>query len=60
MIVCSLVGLVYREEITELMRLWQLSDMVSDRISGEQGTSGGDHIQLIERGLELGHAQPTL
>ena len=51
-IVCSLVGLVYREEITELMRLWQLSDMVSDRISGEQGTSGGDHIQLIERGLE--------
>ena len=26
--------------------------MVSDRISGEQGTSGADHIQLIERGLE--------
>ncbi len=51
-IVGSLVGLVYREEIAELMELWQLSDMVSDRISGEQGTSGGDHIQLMKRGLE--------
>jgi hypothetical protein len=51
-VVGLLVGLVYREEITGLVELWQVSDIVSDRLSGEQGTSGGDHIQLIQRGLE--------
>jgi hypothetical protein len=50
--VCLLVGLVYRKEIDGLLELWQVSDVISDRLSGEQGTSGGDHIQLIERGLE--------
>jgi hypothetical protein len=50
--VCLLVGLVYRKEISGLWELWQVSYIVSDRLSGEQGTSGGDHIQLIERGLE--------
>jgi hypothetical protein len=49
--VCLLVGLVYRKEIAGLLELWQVSDMVSDRLSGEQGTSGADHIQLIQRGL---------
>jgi hypothetical protein len=51
-LVCSLVGLVYQKEIAGLFELWQVSDAVSERLSGEQGTSGGDHIQLIERGLE--------
>jgi hypothetical protein len=51
-VVALLVGLVYREEITGIVELWQVSDIVSDRLSGEQGTSGGDHIQLIQRGLE--------
>ena len=51
-LVCSLVGFVYRKEINGLLELWQVSDMVSDRLSGEQGTSGADHVQLIERGLE--------
>jgi hypothetical protein len=51
-IVCLVVGFVYRTQITELFELWQVSDVVSDRLSGEQGTSGGDHIQLIQRGLE--------
>jgi hypothetical protein len=50
--VCLLVGLAYRTEIAGLLELWQVSDIVSDRLSGEQGTSGGDHIQLIRRGLE--------
>lgn len=50
--VCLLVGLIYRKEIDGLLELWQVSDVISDRLSGEQGTSGGDHIQLIERGLE--------
>jgi O-Antigen ligase len=51
-IVCLGVGLVYRTQITELLDLWQVSEAVSDRFSGEQGTSGNDHIQLIQRGLE--------
>jgi hypothetical protein len=51
-IVCLLVGFVYRTQITDLYELWQVSYVVSDRLSGEQGTSGGDHIQLIQRGLE--------
>jgi len=51
-IVCLLVGFVYRAEIAELSELWQLSDMLSNRLSGDQGTSGGDHIQLIQRGLD--------
>ena len=51
-IVCLVVGFVYRTQITELFELWQVSDVGSDRLSGEQGTSGGDHIQLIQRGLE--------
>jgi hypothetical protein len=50
--ICLLVGVAYREQITGLLELWQVSDIVSDRLSGEQGTSGGDHIQLIKRGLE--------
>ncbi|MGA2920743.1 MAG: O-antigen ligase family protein [Candidatus Sulfotelmatobacter sp.] len=51
-LVCSLMGFVYRKEINGLLELWQVSDMVSDRLSGEQGTSGADHVRLIERGLE--------
>lgn len=50
--ICLLVGLAYREEITRLLELWQVSDVVSDRLSGDQGTSGGDHIQLMQRGLQ--------
>ena len=51
-LVCLLVGLVYRKEIDGLLELWQVSDTLSDRLSVEQGSSGGDHIQLIQRGLE--------
>ena len=51
-IICLLVGIAYREKIAGLLELWQVSDMVSDRLSGAQGSSGGDHIQLIERGLQ--------
>jgi len=49
---CLLLGLVYGKEIGDLWELWQISDVVSDRLSAEQGTSGRDHIQLIQRGLE--------
>jgi O-antigen ligase/polysaccharide polymerase Wzy-like membrane protein len=52
-IICSLVGLVYREEINGLVEVLQVSDLVSSRLSGEQGTSGGNHIELIQRGLDV-------
>jgi hypothetical protein len=51
-IVCSSVAVIYRKEIGNLFELWQVSDIVSERLSGEQGTSGGNHIELIQRGLE--------
>jgi O-Antigen ligase len=56
--VCLLVGLVYRTEIAGLLELWQISDVVSDRLSGDQGSSGGDHIELIRRGFETWSNSP--
>ena len=35
------------------MELWQVSEMISDRLSTGEGTSGGDHVKLIQRGLEI-------
>ena len=55
---CLLVALAYRKEIAGLLDLWQVSDVVSDRLSGAQGTSGGEHIQLIKRGLEIWSSSP--
>ncbi|HEX4783087.1 MAG TPA: O-antigen ligase family protein [Candidatus Sulfotelmatobacter sp.] len=57
-LVCSFIGFVFRDEISGLLDLWQVSDVVSDRISGEQGTSGGEHIELIKRGLEIWSSSP--
>ena len=37
---CLLVGLVYRQEIAGLVELWQLSDIVSDRLSSDPGSTG--------------------
>jgi len=51
-IVCSLIGFVYRKEIATLLDLWQVSDIVSERLSAEEGTSGGNHVELIQRGLD--------
>ena len=50
-IACLLVGLVYRQEIAGLAELWQLSDIVSDRLSSDPGSTAGSHIQLIQRGF---------
>ncbi len=57
-LLCSFVGFAYRSEIVGLVNLWQVSDVLSDRISGAQGTSGGDHIELIKRGLEIWSSSP--
>ena len=51
-IVCLLVGIVYRQEIAGLAELWQLSDIVSDRLSSDPSSTAGSHIQLIQRGFD--------
>jgi hypothetical protein len=50
-IVCLLVGLVYRQQIASLVELLQLSDIVSDRLSSDPGSTAGSHFQLIQRGF---------
>ncbi len=48
----SVVGVAYRNEIAALSDVWELSDVVAARMSMDEGSSGKDHILLIERGLE--------
>ena len=45
------IGFVYREEITTVAEWWQVSDIVSDRLSTDPTSTAGSHFQLIERGL---------
>ena len=45
------IGVVYREEIATLAELWQISDMISDRLSSDPTGTAGSHLQLIERGF---------
>jgi len=51
-VLCSLLWVTYKNEIMDLVELWQVSDMISARLSTDEGSSGGDHVQLIQRGLE--------
>ena len=51
MIACLLVGLAYRQEIADLAELGQLSDIVSDRLSSDPGSTAGSHFELIQRGF---------
>jgi hypothetical protein len=51
-VLCSLLWVTHKDEIMDLVELWQVSDMISDRLSTGAGSSGGDHVQLIRRGLE--------
>jgi len=48
----SVVGVAYRNEIVALADVWELSDVVAGRMSMDEGSSGKEHILLIERGLE--------
>jgi hypothetical protein len=57
-IVCLLAGLEYHKEIGDVLYAWDVSEIVSDRVSGQEGTSGGDHIRLIERGFDIWSSTP--
>lgn len=52
-LLCSVFWFTHKNEIMEVVELWQVSDMISDRLSTGEGTSGGDHVKLIERGFEI-------
>ena len=49
--IAFLVGFVYRQQIAALADLWQLSDIVSDRLSSDPGSTAGSHFELIQRGF---------
>jgi hypothetical protein len=51
-ILCSFLWVTYKSEIMDMVELWQVSDMISARLSTGEGSSGGDHLMLIQRGLE--------
>ncbi len=55
---CLLAGFEYQREIGEVLYAWDVSEIVSDRVSGQEGTSGGDHIRLIERGFDTWYSTP--
>jgi hypothetical protein len=52
LVLCSLLWVTHKNEILKMVELWQVSDMISDRLSAGEGSSGGDHVKLIQRGLE--------
>lgn len=51
-IVCSLLGVVYQQEIVGLAETWEVSDAISVKMSMSEGSSGESHILLIQRGIE--------
>lgn len=57
-VVSSLIFVVYRTEINGLMELWQISDMVEERMSSGRGSSTQTHIELIRRGFDAWAATP--
>jgi len=57
-VLCSFLWVRYRNEIVNAVELWQVADIVSDRLSTGEGTSGGDHMRLIQRGLETWSNSP--
>jgi hypothetical protein len=53
-----LIGFAYHKEIGDALYVWDVSDIISDRLSGQEGTSGGDHIRLIKRGFDTWLSTP--
>jgi hypothetical protein len=51
-IASSLGYFFYREQLNDLSEAWNISEAVSDRFTLDQGSSGGDHIALIRRGVD--------
>jgi hypothetical protein len=50
-IVASLLCVAYQKELLELLDAWEISDAVSAKLSMDPGSSGENHILLIQRGI---------
>jgi hypothetical protein len=50
-IVGSLLCVAYQKELLELLDAWEISDAVSAKLSMDPGSSGENHILLIQRGM---------
>lgn len=57
-VLCSFIWITYGDQINDVFELWQISDIISSRLSAGEGSSGADHINLIRRGLETWSSSP--
>jgi hypothetical protein len=57
-LLCTLLWITHKNEIMDMVELGQVSYMISDRLSTGEGSSGGDHVKLIQRGLEIWSSSP--
>jgi O-Antigen ligase len=57
-LLCLALAFIYWDQVSALLEAWQVSDMVSARFSGEEGSSTANHVELIERGLETWSQSP--
>lgn len=57
-IVCCIVFYEYQTEVEDLFEVLKVSDVLANRLSGQEGSSGGEHIDLIRRGFDTWTATP--
>jgi hypothetical protein len=57
-VLCTLLWITHKDEILNMLELGQVSYMISDRFSSAEGSSGGDHVKLMQRGLEIWSSSP--
>ncbi len=57
-IVSTLVCAAYQAQIANLLEAWEISEVVSTKLSMAQGSSGESHVLLIERGFKTWLSSP--
>ena len=57
-VLCTLLWITHKDKILDMLELGQVSYMISDRFSSAEGSSGGDHVKLMQRGLEIWSSSP--
>jgi O-Antigen ligase len=53
-----LVCIPFRKEIQGIADAWEISDALYSKLSMDEGTSGGSHVLLIQRGFDTWRASP--
>jgi hypothetical protein len=57
-VILSFAVITYHQEIEDLAAAWDISEAVFEKMDMSEGSSGGDHIALIQRGLEVWQTSP--